>query len=210
MSLQRELRASWGPGYPSRVQFGGGDAAEDNTWEQLGAEEDAVVRVEWNHYVFNNATVKEAVNKYCDPATRDQVVEQYGPISDWDVSQVTSMNRLFHGKWGFNEDISRWDTSSVTDTSYMFDGASSFNQPLNSWDMSSVTDTSGMFNGASSFNQPLNSWDMTSVTDTRGMFNCASSFNQPLNSWDLSSVTDTSYMFNGASSFSQLNRPARV
>ena len=94
MSLQRELRASWGPGYPSRVQFGGGDAAEDNTWEQLGAEEDAVVRVQWNPYVLTNATVKEAVNKYCDPATRHQMVEQYGPIADWNVSRVTSMEEL--------------------------------------------------------------------------------------------------------------------
>ena len=98
MSLRRELRASWGPGYPSRVQFGGVDAAEDNSWEQLGAEEDAVVRVEWSPDVLNDATVKGAVNKYCDPATRDQVVEQYGSISDWDVSRVTSMMNLFRGQ----------------------------------------------------------------------------------------------------------------
>ena len=80
MSLKRELRTSWGVGRPSRVHFGGQDAAEDSTWEQLGAEEGAVVRAEWIVHKFTNATIKDAVNEYCNPATRDQVVRLLGHL----------------------------------------------------------------------------------------------------------------------------------
>jgi hypothetical protein len=37
-----------------------------------------------------------------------------GVIGDWDVSQVTSFENVFHLKEFFNADISKWDTSSVT------------------------------------------------------------------------------------------------
>ena len=37
-----------------------------------------------------------------------------GVIGDWDVSQATTLNRVFYGKGSFNADISKWDVSSVT------------------------------------------------------------------------------------------------
>ena len=37
----------------------------------------------------------------------------YGPISEWDVSQVTDMSWLFY-QITFNADLSKWDVSSVT------------------------------------------------------------------------------------------------
>ena len=42
----------------------------------------------------------------------------YGPIEDWDVSEVTSMRYLFYNLYSFNADISKWDTSAVTDMAY--------------------------------------------------------------------------------------------
>ena len=41
---------------------------------------------------------------------------QYGVITGWDTSNITSMVSLFDFKTGFNDDISKWDAASVTTT----------------------------------------------------------------------------------------------
>ena len=38
----------------------------------------------------------------------------YGPISEWDTSNVTDMSRLFSDYTQFNDDIGDWDVSNVT------------------------------------------------------------------------------------------------
>jgi surface protein len=124
-------------------------------------------------------------------------------ISDWDVSNVTNMSKMFDGEDAFNQSLDKWNVSKVTNMSSMFDGASSFNQPLNDWNVSKVTNMSGMFYRASSFNQSLNDWDVSKVTNMCFMFYGESSFNQPLNNWNVSKVTNMSGMFKGASSFNQ-------
>ena len=96
---------------------------------------------------FNNQTLREAVD-----------AKDYEDISNWDVSDVTDMNRLFKDNVNFNENISNWDTSNVTDMSYMFSGATSFNigngEYLN-WNTNRVTNMSYMFYNATSFNKPI-------------------------------------------------------
>ena len=62
---------------------------------------------------------------------------------------------MFQGAESFNQPLNNWNVSNVTDMDRMFFDARSFNQPLNKWDVSKVTNMSEMFNGASSFNQPL-------------------------------------------------------
>ena len=42
------------------------------------------------------------------------VVATYGPIENWDVSEVTNMRSLFYQKGTMNADLSRWDVSGVT------------------------------------------------------------------------------------------------
>ena len=44
----------------------------------------------------------------------------------------------------FNENISNWDVSNVISMRKMFHGASSFNQNISSWDVSNVTDMYGL------------------------------------------------------------------
>ena len=158
---------------------------------------------------LTNANIHQAVIDWIeDPTTAEAT---YGHISDWDVSNVTNMSRVFGTDpatptvdyASFNEDISSWDVSNVTHMQSMFSNASSFNQPLNNWDVSNVTKMSAMFANASSFNQPLNNWDVSNVTSMESMFKDASDFNQPIGSWDTSSVTDMSSMFSNASSFNQ-------
>ena len=46
------------------------------------------------------------------------VVAKYGPIEDWDMSEVTSLKYLFYELDNFNADISKWDTSAVTDMDF--------------------------------------------------------------------------------------------
>ncbi len=99
-----------------------------------------------------------------------------------------------------NGDISNWNVSKVTDMYRMFAVAYNFNQALNDWNVSNVTDMRGMFLYAKSFNQALNDWDVSNVTDMNYMFRDASNFNQVLN-WNVSNVTDMWAMFSNAIAF---------
>ena len=38
----------------------------------------------------------------------------YGPIEDWDVSEVTNMKKVFYNFGSFNADLSKWNTGAVT------------------------------------------------------------------------------------------------
>ena len=132
----------------------------------------------------------------------------YGHISTWNVSATTNMDYLFYGSTysTFNDDISNWDVSNVTSMLSMFNqfgGATAFNQPLNNWNVSKVTNMLNMFNRQVNFNQPLNNWNVSKVTNMSGLFYTASSFNQPLNNWNVSNVTTMRNMFAYTSSFNQ-------
>ena len=96
--------------------------------------------------------------------------EYYGPINEWDVSDITNMRGLFKGLTKFNEPLNDWDVSKVYNMSYMFAGARKFNQPLNDWDVSKVENMSHMFYNADNFIQPLNDWDVSKVENMKNMF----------------------------------------
>ena len=125
-----------------------------------------------------------------------------GNLSSWNVSQVTNMGFMYQNARAFNGDISGWNVSKVTNMQAMFASADAFNQPLNRWDVSQVTNMDGMFNDASSFNGDISIWNVSAVTDMSSMFDGASSFNGDISRWNVSAVTDMSSMFNGASSSS--------
>ena len=110
-------------------------------------------------------------------------------IGDWDVSSVTNMNRMFYGADAFNQPIGNWDVSNVTDMYLMF-AAPSFNQDISDWDVSNVTDMSKMFITADNFNQDISSWNVSNVTKMEEMFKSADVFNQDLSDWDVNGVTD--------------------
>ena len=157
-------------------------------------------------YNSGGGTINEDLTKMCTTRITDMSNMFYNcnapdfnqAIGNWDVSNVTNMNRMFNaecGLYSFNQDLSNWDVSSVTDMSGMFSYSYTFNQDISSWDVSSVTDMSYMFSYSNSFNQDISSWDVSSVTDMSSMFAGVATFNQDLSNWDVSSVTDMSYMF---------------
>jgi surface protein len=152
---------------------------------------------------ITDSNIQDAVNTCLSthPITGLCNDSEYGPITDWDVSNVTDMSYLFYQKSQFNGDISYWDVSGVSDMTYMFDFSDNFNQDISSWDVSSVTSMFSMF-GASNFNQNISSWDVSSVSDMTYMFDEANNFNQDISSWDVSTVTSMFSMF-GASNFNQ-------
>ena len=69
--------------------------------------------------VFTNlSSLEAAITLFTDnPA---DATSSHGPISDWDVSEVTDMKELFKGKGEFNENISGWNTSRVTNMDSIF------------------------------------------------------------------------------------------
>lgn len=150
---------------------------------------------------FNNQTIRIAVREWCNNAKTAE--EKYGHISNWDVSNVTDMSRLFISAENFNEDIGSWDVSKVTEMERMFCMAAAFNQDIGSWDVSNVTDIQLMFDEAKSFNQDINGWDVSNVTNMNNMFANAEAFDQPIGDWDVSKVTDMHNMFQFATSFNQ-------
>ena len=74
-----------------------------------------------NSVTGNAGTLRRAVSDWIDGGTsKSTVVATYGPIEDWDVSEVTNMKYVFYGYnlastfGSFNADLSNWNTGAVT------------------------------------------------------------------------------------------------
>jgi surface protein len=119
-------------------------------------------------------------------------------ISNWDVSRVTNMSRMFDNAESFNQDISNWDVSRVRSMSCMFSYAKSFNQDIGGWDTSNVRNMNSMFWSAESFNSYISNWDVGNVTNMSYMFWYAESFNQDLSNWNVGNVENIKHMFKGS------------
>ena len=117
---------------------------------------------------FTNKTLRRAVKDYLAGGDRKKrIVEKYGEISTWDVSNVTNMAWMFAEATSFNQPLNNWNVSKVTTMAMMFVEATSFNQPLNNWNVSKVTNMEAMFWGATSFNQPLHApWYAVEQSDS--------------------------------------------
>jgi surface protein len=146
----------------------------------------------------------------------------YGPIGDWDVSRLTSLELAFYrgdrAAWvnsgsdltnvvqtttSFNEDISRWNVSAVTSMEGLFAGAENFSSVnLSNWDTSRVLTMRGMFHSASSFNGNLGDWNVVAVQDFSGMFlGCTAFIGTGLEFWDTKSAETFAQMFASAAQF---------
>ena len=67
-------------------------------------------------------------------------------ISNWNVSNVTSMNFMFC--WCKNFDgkgIENWNVENITDATYMFCGCEKFNCDLSNWNIEKTTPIKDMF-----------------------------------------------------------------
>ena len=107
--------------------------------------------------------IHAAVRSWCANSTT--AAATYGPIGDWDTSNVSNMSYLFYGDHtipgkyvpgaeNFNDDISRWDTANVESMLSTFNFAASFDVNISPWNVGRVTTMDHMFAYASVFNQP--------------------------------------------------------
>ena len=146
-------------------------------------------------------TIRAAVKYVLEKGGPNYVHPTYGPIADWDVSEVTDMSKMFNGAKSFNGDVSKWTFPNVTNMKAMFHGATSFNGDLKDWKFPNVTDMSEMFHLAPSFNGDLKDWKFPKVTAMSWMFSGATSFNGDVSEWTFPNVTDMTHMFALARSF---------
>ena len=99
---------------------------------------------------------------------------KYIDISDWDVSNVKTMNCMFAFCTELKSvgDISYWDVSNATNMYCMFLDCKFFNQDISKWDVSKVSNMAYMFNSCENFNQDISGWNVSNVSDKAGMFHC--------------------------------------
>ena len=78
-----------------------------------------------------NKHLRYAVNLWIEDV--QLAMDIYGPISTWEVNEITDMSKLFLNASNFNEDISEWNTERVTNMDSMFENCKSFNIDLRKW-----------------------------------------------------------------------------
>jgi surface protein len=95
-----------------------------------------------NHIDVSNITSMSYVFSIVDGVTGNS--SQFnGDISQWDVSNVTNMVKMFYGS-KFTGDISKWDVSNVLSMDQMFYD-SKFTGDISNWNISNVITAQNMF-----------------------------------------------------------------
>lgn len=127
-------------------------------------------------------------------------------LSKCDVSNVECMNRMFNRLKGRISGLRNWNVSKVKDMSYMFKNAEFVPDEIADWDLSNVNDMKGMFKGAT-FGGDISNWDVCNVRTMASMFEDCKGFLEEnklksveLSKWNVSRVVDFSRMFKNANS----------
>lgn len=136
-------------------------------------------------------------------------------VSNWDTSNVTSMQGVFDRASSLvSVDVSNWNTSQVTTMRTMFQGCITLQSlDLSKWDVSNVTDMSHMFYSNSSLGDmnltsigDVGNWDTSNVTTMKNMFmSCANLKELNVSNWDMSNVTSLHNMFANCESLISLD-----
>ena len=117
-------------------------------------------------------------------------------VSNWDVSNVTTMEGLFNNCKKFNCDLNKWDVSNVKDMSYMFYNCGNFDCDLSNWDVSKVENMYTMFEGCSKFKgKGLENWNVSKVENISYMFFDCINFDCDLSNWNVNNVKNMERMF---------------
>ena len=123
-------------------------------------------------------------------------------VSEWNVSNVTNMERMFIGCDKFDNDLSKWNVSNVTNMEKMFIGCRKFKGVgLSSWDVSNVEDMSGMFKSCINLSEDLSNWNVSNVKYMSSMFYYCLLFDCNLSKWDVSKVVLFNEMFDNCEIF---------
>ena len=164
--------------------------------EKLVLNSNAKIRKqEYNYRPKTREELKELVKK---------LIEERGneaDLNDIDTARITNMSDLFVFS-EFNGDISQWDVSSVTDMTRMFYECKNFNCDLSGWDVSKVLYMEGMFENCKNFEgKGLKYWKTKCLIDTKRMFKECITFNEDISGWDMSDVHTIIEMFYNCENF---------
>lgn len=160
---------------------------------------------------LNNQIICEMINDYhqayvyCDKKKLQEILNKYGPIEYWDVSNVTILDHAFKSTIDFNYDISGWDVRNVRSMKWAFSFTENFGActKVGNWDIGCVKDMSALLYGAKEFEADITHWDVENVTNMEGMFCCTRGFNQDLSGWNVKNVLNMRAMFCDARDFNQ-------
>ena len=89
-------------------------------------------------------------------------------VSNWDVSNVSTMEFAFRNSPITTLDVSNWNTQSLTNAAYIFQNAI-FNPDVSNWNMSNVTTIYTMLRNADLFDRSLANWDISNITNMGGL-----------------------------------------
>jgi surface protein len=121
----------------------------------------------------------------------------------WDMSNVESMNDLFHEAAALMDisALATWDISNVTNIGQMFCAATSLSDisAIANWNTSSVKEMYGLFRKATSLSSiaSLTNWDTSNVENMRQLFylNSAITDLSAIKYWNTSRVKQLGYAF---------------
>lgn len=110
---------------------------------------------------------KEHLMELIKDTVRSGKRSDWHKIELFDTSKIEDLSYAFYYTDNIPEDmdLSGWDVSNVSSMYRMFDG-SDFNGDLSSWDASNIEDMNGIF-AHSNFNGDLSNWNIDKVTKGR-------------------------------------------
>ena len=125
-------------------------------------------------------------------------------ISNWNVSNVENMKRVFFACHNLVCDVSKWDVSNVESMSNMFYRCRKFDCDLGNWKFPNCKNLFGMFVKCSNFKGTgLQSWNVFKIRSFAHMFNGCTNLDVDLNDWDIRSANEYYYMFKGCKKLKQ-------
>lgn len=89
-------------------------------------------------------------------------------VSNWDVSNVSTMEFAFRNSPITTLDVSNWNTQSLTNASRVFQNAI-FSPDVSNWNMSNATNIQEMLRNADLFDRSLANWDISNITNMYGL-----------------------------------------
>ncbi|TYV60093.1 BspA family leucine-rich repeat surface protein [Listeria monocytogenes] len=123
-------------------------------------------------------------------------------VSNWDTSQVTNMFCMFAESAATSLDLSSFDTSKVWSMAGMFAESAATSLDVSSFDTSNVTEMADMFSGSAATSLDVSNFDTSNVTSMSVMFACSAATSLDLSNFDTSNVRDMYYMFNDSAATS--------
>ena len=84
---------------------------------------------------LNNNNFTDAINMWLH--AKPLCINLYGHISKWNTKYITNMDYIFSNST-FNDDISNWNVSNVTSMKNMFSCNYNFNYDISKWNVSNV------------------------------------------------------------------------